>query len=643
MFTCTHSFLCSQFADLDDAALSSTMLELVTTRLVPGSTSWTCYGQFLVLAAEMRMRSDVLGILATGSGKTIASILPTILEPEKCVVVILPLRSLLWDYKRKLDAINIPYQTWAMEGTKASNANPLSSSVNLILVLVEQAKKREFRTALINLNDILPVSRIVIDEPQYALTATDYRDALKHMNEIRTVSAQLILLSATIPPTSTSTIRTLYGLDPFTTVVRTSTIRPEVEYILHPPVDAEDLPAMVRRLIDGYRSQFAPEDRGLIWVRSVKDAEHYASDLQVLRYHGTKDNDSSYTERDQLKAMQQWASGQPPIMACTSGFASGNDYPSVRVSIHVEIPFEFMDGIQQLGRIGRDHRHAIAHIVPKRGLKRPPTDSNEHKGAVPLWEMAYGSGRARCVREQISKWADGQGIPCTADSALVKCSNCSGVDVSNPLTLRYTVHKYTNEVITSPHDAPPPTAGDKRSANFDDLSDGAKRQRTDRMVAEETYITNLKSMLDQYAATCVACVTHDKEPMDHAQNNREIIKCTHIDLKDYFVFKGWRYVNMRDVCFRCHVPQLRRDLHAQNVAGKTPICPHPDVIGPAVYLCWKEQELRQEAATYFGQTWTSNATYQKWLGQKGADPHATNAVAMFLWWAEKMSRRTLER
>jgi superfamily II DNA helicase RecQ len=85
-----------------------------------------------------------------------------------------------------------------------------------------------------------------------------------------------------------------------------------------------------------------------------------------------------------LESHKSWFQGKTPIMICTSAFSTGNDYPNVRLVIHLKTPFEMTEIIQAQGRGGRDGKPSRCYILPS---MTPPKiaigrEAEDHKG---LW------------------------------------------------------------------------------------------------------------------------------------------------------------------------------------------------------------------------------------------------------------------
>ncbi|KZP18977.1 P-loop containing nucleoside triphosphate hydrolase protein, partial [Athelia psychrophila] len=158
---------------------------------------WRSSAQRALLVETLDMRSDVLAILPTNGGKSMAYIVPSIVEGGYTAAVI-PLKSLMADTERKLRDMGVDFE-------KYRKGQSIGGEAKLILVSIENARTPEWRKAISELDNRVPdtrVSRIVIDEAHFAFTASDFRDALRNLKEMRTHSMQFVLLSATIPPQS---------------------------------------------------------------------------------------------------------------------------------------------------------------------------------------------------------------------------------------------------------------------------------------------------------------------------------------------------------------------------------------------------------------------------------------------------------
>ncbi|KDR66005.1 hypothetical protein GALMADRAFT_81284, partial [Galerina marginata CBS 339.88] len=88
---------------------------------------WTCEEQKLAFLAVSDLKTDVLVVMATGSGKTMVVILPSLLEVNQITVIVVPLLSLLDDYISRLIRMDVRFEVY-QSGKRPSGA------ANILLV-----------------------------------------------------------------------------------------------------------------------------------------------------------------------------------------------------------------------------------------------------------------------------------------------------------------------------------------------------------------------------------------------------------------------------------------------------------------------------------------------------------------------------
>lgn len=629
---------------------------MVRKMLKRPDVQWASEAQRQGVVAVARAREDTMALLATGSGKTMLLLCAALMEPTCATIIIVPLLALLTDYRRKLDAMGISYQTWETPG---DNPQPLSTQANIILVSVDQARKSAFRAAVVDLDPVLPIRRIGIDEAHYGLVADSYRASLRNMYELRFLPVPFVILSGSIPPTSVPALRHALGLQDYAQVLRTTTIRAETQYVIAPAVDEGALLDHIRMLVEFYSGQFRPEDRGLVFVHSRADAHDFAKAIKGACYHGGYDSRYPlYGDASREAAIASWHKGEKTWMACTSAFAAGNDYPSVRVCIYAGKGYDMMETIQAFGRIGRDHRHAIAILVPNlprptRPVNRGPADV--HKGPGDLWDLAYKrfSGDGNCARFQLTRWVDGQGTCCAADDRFAKCSRCATAPYPPPLCA--TTHSYSNGLMAVGSDRAGLTPGSKRPSTtlegFVIEAVRTKRRRYQRLQETNAYIDTFLALLQRYQTSCPFCISFGVEPLEHWHSNREVIKCKTMEqsvpqssIEEYRTFRSMKYnagqsKHHKNFCYKCHVPQLDSRLHPQNLRKEKALCEFPDVVGVAWYACFYQPILRAAAEDYFRVTWNHLEHFRSWLkSQAEVGPSVLRGHELFLWWGHAVSQ-----
>jgi bloom syndrome protein len=116
----------------------------------------------------MALKTDVVVALGCGVGKTAVIVLPSLVENGYTVVVI-PLLSLLADWKERYFKAGIPYEVW--EGFKTT---ALVGNCNLILATTDTAQGQRWETALMSLPR--PVLRMVVEETHQHASELSFRE-----------------------------------------------------------------------------------------------------------------------------------------------------------------------------------------------------------------------------------------------------------------------------------------------------------------------------------------------------------------------------------------------------------------------------------------------------------------------------------
>ena len=194
-------------------------------------------------------------------------VVPAILQPHLINIVLLPLSSLVADYKRKLAAMNIACREWRASSPLDETAS-MPLDVNIVLVSFNQAVTPAFRAAVQQLGS--SVARLFIDEAHYAITAVDYRPLMLQLRHVRGAgSVQVVLMSGSVPPQSQEALCKAYNLMAEPTVVRVSTIRAEAKYVLEAPRAKPQLLQRATEVIRSYSLQMVEKERGLVYVQSI--------------------------------------------------------------------------------------------------------------------------------------------------------------------------------------------------------------------------------------------------------------------------------------------------------------------------------------------------------------------------------------
>jgi superfamily II DNA helicase RecQ len=318
-----------------DDKLAGQALSVLQKVLCKPNADWTCPEQRAAMLAVLKLKTDVLVIIKTGGGKTMLPIIASLMERNYITVVVLPLKSLMADYRRKLDDMQIPYEVFL--GRKSRQ---LQGEHNLVLVSADVAKKGHWRQCLAELNERKRVVRTFWDEGQFSFTGNDFRLSLQDLDELRSIPMQFVILSGSIPTKSEDVVCESFALGSNTLILRTETDRPELEYILEPKQpSSQQVVGQVQAIFQHHVPKFQRKDRVLVFVPYIDQGIRIAEALGCQFYNGNKD--TSDTEHQEM--YDSWINGTYIVMVCTSSFGCGNDYSSVRLVIHAGSPHCMID------------------------------------------------------------------------------------------------------------------------------------------------------------------------------------------------------------------------------------------------------------------------------------------------------------
>lgn len=310
------------------------------------------------IITDLLKGNDVLGILPTGSGKSLCYQLPAKLLPGTTIVVS-PLISLMIDQVKQLRAkgfkdviaINSLLDFKQRKGIYA-NLSAYSliylspeilqqdellsylTKIDIRLFVIDEAHcisqwGHEFRPDYLRLHSVI---EMLNNPPILALSATANEDV------------QADIIHALKRP---KMIKHIYPID-----------KPNIAFHVVRLQDEDEKLHTLTKLVSTYR---VPT---LIYFSRREDTETIAHrlatqlvDRKVAFYHGGLD------AFDRLMIQQQFMNDQLDIICCTSAFGMGIDKDNVRLVIHYHFPAQLESFIQEVGRAGRDGGESISVLL----------------------------------------------------------------------------------------------------------------------------------------------------------------------------------------------------------------------------------------------------------------------------------------
>ncbi|TRM55201.1 hypothetical protein BD626DRAFT_543527 [Schizophyllum amplum] len=398
------------------------MLLIVRKLLDRNTATWTCIEQRAAIIALLMLDRDIFISLRTAAGKSLIAILPSRVELGITVIVI-PLRALLEDWKRRLTAMGVPFEAF-----EAGGKTVLSGRVQIVLVSVDVASKHHWREAIqVLLATGFVIVRIIVDEIHLAVTQ-NFRKCLQSVHELRFAPCPLVLMSATIPPLSVPWFTEQFAVhNPL--MIRGLSVRKEIAYDLRSPY--KEVEHLVKPILKDVRELLSqPEDRYMIFVSSIGAGQKLAALLDLEVFHGlSADKGQDMTAQMQTDIYNRWTSGQKLGIITTNALSAGNDYAHVRYVAHVHTPPNAVDYIQETGRAARDGRRALAAIFPYRSMPNWGQSQviKDISGSHVMEHIVYNmrslsvKDPKRCIRYALGTFNDGIGKACYQ---LTDCERC---------------------------------------------------------------------------------------------------------------------------------------------------------------------------------------------------------------------------
>ena len=370
---------------------------------------------------------DAVGIMPTGSGKSICYQIPAIMF-EGITVVISPLISLMKDQVQAMtqsgiDAAYINSSLSYYEYNDILNA-ARHGYYKIIYVAPERLNSGNFIEFVINAD----VSMVAVDEAHcVSQWGHDFRPSYLMITDfIAKLKTRPIVCAFTATATSEvrdDIIKILQLRDPF--IKTTGFDRKNLSFEVVKP--KAKMTSLCEILAD------KKNKCGIIYCLTRKNVEEVCFNLCELgfaatRYHAGLSDDERRMNQD------DFIYDRKLIMVATNAFGMGIDKSNVSFVIHYNMPKNIENYYQEAGRAGRDGSHAdcivlfneqdvrinlflIDNTEPNPNISPQVQQEIKNKDYDRLYQMKRYCNLTSCLREYILKYF--------GDSPPSKCDNCS--------------------------------------------------------------------------------------------------------------------------------------------------------------------------------------------------------------------------
>lgn len=316
-----------------------------------------------ILENSMRKEpSCAITIMPTGSGKSLCFMLPALMFEKRYTILLYPLLSLMNDQAGRFDALGVPYAVirGGMDRQKRlENLRNLERlKCTILLTNMESLVVMDGRNELSFMRGKLEL--FVVDEahtvPSWGLS---FRPCYMELGRIigNLAPHQCLAFTATLDKRDEACIRRMLFPSSRVQVLRASADRENIFYAASRTLNTgKDLIRILGRpgrlpalVFCAYRAE------------TERTAALLAAHFKTMYYHAG-------LEKEERKAREkEFAASGDAVMCATCAYGMGVDARHIRTVIHLHIPTDARDYLQETGRGGRDGKNALAVLLYRHG------------------------------------------------------------------------------------------------------------------------------------------------------------------------------------------------------------------------------------------------------------------------------------
>ena len=404
---------------------------------------------------------DVLGVMPTGSGKSLCYQIPALLF-SGTTLVISPLISLMKDQvtSLKLRGISAAFLNSAME--EAEYRDTAYQAAGGAYKILYVAPERLQAPGFLEMCRHMDIPLVAVDEAHcISQWGQDFRPSYLKIPEFTAALPKRPIIgafTATATPRVRKDILENLKLEAPVTVT-TGFDRPNLSFSVYSPKDRDK--ALSDLLRDRYRQS------GIIYCATRKNVEAVCSRLDgegfsVTRYHAGLEPD------ERRRNQEDFLFDRKRIMVATNAFGMGIDKSNVSYVIHYNMPKSLEAYYQEAGRAGRDGcdadcillyapqdvitaRWLIEHSEPNPDLTPEEQAQVREKDEERLKWMTFYARSRKCLRHDLLRYF-GENAPDSCNNCSNCVPDCEHVDITTEAQMilscvARTKQQYSDDVV----------------------------------------------------------------------------------------------------------------------------------------------------------------------------------------------------
>ncbi len=311
---------------------------------------------------------DVVGIAQTGTGKTLAYLLPALRQwtfvkhAHPQILIVVPTRELVEQVVEQVELLT-KYMDVIVRGIYGgANMRTQQITVQEGLDVMVATPGRLMDIALTGTVKFNFLKKLVIDEIDEMLEL-GFLPQLLNVLDMMPPKRQNLLFSATITPAVEKLIDQMFAGPVYVTAARSGTPLEGIRQLSYPVENFNTKVNLLRHLLSD-RERF---EKVLVFAPSKKSADLVAEQLehhfpeQIAVIHSNK------AQNTRFSALRSFASGERRILVATDLVSRGLDIDAVTHVISMDVPTEPEAYIHRIGRTGRQDAtgEAISMVTDK--------------------------------------------------------------------------------------------------------------------------------------------------------------------------------------------------------------------------------------------------------------------------------------